>query len=278
MTEPTALETETVISERDGKKWKHTLVDTKPNDKQTKELDSRNGIENDDELYPEEKIKVGHKWETDAGALVKLLGNTFSDVKGKVNQTFTKIEDLDGEKVAVIESTTKFTAKMKDDGEPTIDVEMELKVTTWRSLKTGVDWENVHGAVASWGLYKGDHLGAVRGNILFDRALVAKQPVETVTASLRVDPRQPDVLSIPAIRGKLYGGDVGGEAWVMLDSPARYALQLNAARVRLSEIANQYKRKFYHLMKMQSVMRSIMKQNAAARFSLYITAYMVWLK
>jgi len=137
-TEPTALEKETVISEREGKGWKHALVDTKPTDKQKKELDSRNGIENDDDLYPAEKVKVGHKWTVDAAALSKMLGNSFSDVKGKVTQTFTKLDDVDNEKVAVIESTAKLTAKMKEDGDPTVDVEMELKITTWKSIKTGV--------------------------------------------------------------------------------------------------------------------------------------------
>lgn len=137
-TEPTALEKETVISERDGKKWKHVLVDSKPTEKQKKELDSRNGIENDDDLYPKEKVKVGHTWQVDAAALTKMLGNSFSDVKGKLDQKFVKVEDVDGEKCAVIESSGKITAKMKDDGEPTIDVEMEMKVTTHKSLKTGV--------------------------------------------------------------------------------------------------------------------------------------------
>ena len=108
------------------------------------------------------------------------------------------------------------------------------------SMKTGVTWENMHGEFASWGLYKGDQLGAVRANVAFDKATVSKQPVEAVSAQLHVHPRQPDVLQIPAIRGKLYGGDIGGEAWVVLDSPARYAVNLNAARVRLSEIAKHY--------------------------------------
>lgn len=137
-TEPTALEKETIFSERDGKKWKHSLVDTNPTDKQKKELDNRNGIENDDDLYPKEKVKVGAKWTVDAAALNKLLGNSFTDVKGKVDQKFTKVDELDNEKVAVVESTAKITAKMKEDGEPTVDVEMELKITTWKSLKTGV--------------------------------------------------------------------------------------------------------------------------------------------
>lgn len=137
-TEPTALEKETVISERDGKGWKHSLVDSKPTEKQKKELDTRNGIENDDDLYPEEKVKVGHTWKVDAAALTKMLGNSFSDVKGKLDQKFVKVEDVDGDPCAVVESTGKLTAKMKDEGEPTVDVEMELKVTTYKSLKTGV--------------------------------------------------------------------------------------------------------------------------------------------
>lgn len=138
-TEPTALEKETVISERDGTKWKHSLVDTKPTEKQKKELDGRNGIENDDDLFPKEKVKVGHTWKVDAKALTKMLGNSFSDVKGSLDQKFVKLEDVDGDKCAVIESTGKITGKMKDDGEPTIDVEMELKITSHRSLKTGVN-------------------------------------------------------------------------------------------------------------------------------------------
>jgi hypothetical protein len=138
MSEPGDLNKETIISEKVDGKWKHSLVDTKPNEKQKKELDNRNGLENDDELYPAEKVKVGHKWTVDAAALQKMLGNSFTDVKGKVNQKFTKTEELNGETVAVIESETKITGKMKDNGEPTVDVEMDLKITTWKSIKTGL--------------------------------------------------------------------------------------------------------------------------------------------
>ena len=158
-TEPTALEKETVISERDGKAWKHSLVDTKPTDKQKKELDSRNGIENDDDMYPKEKVKVGHTWKVDAKALTKMLGNSFSDVKGSLDQKFVKVEDVDGEPCAVVESSGKLTAKMKDDGEPTIDVEMELKVTTHKSLKTGVGVkEKFTGKIKLDGVQKMDDL------------------------------------------------------------------------------------------------------------------------
>ena len=96
ISEPAALEKETVISERVGEgKWKHVLVDTKPTAKQKKELDNRNGIENDDDLYPKDKVKVGHKWTVDASALSKMLGNSFTDIKGELDQKFLKTEDVD---------------------------------------------------------------------------------------------------------------------------------------------------------------------------------------
>ena len=140
-TMPSELEGEVVISERVGEgKWKHSLVDTRPTDKQKKELDTRNGIENDDDLFPADKVPVGHTWTVEAKALTKMFGNSFQDIKGDIKQKFVKVETLDGEEVAVIESTGSVKAKMKDeDGEPTMDVEMtDLKITGWRSLKTGV--------------------------------------------------------------------------------------------------------------------------------------------
>jgi len=141
MTQPTELEGEVVISERIGdNKWKHSLVDTKPTEKQKKELDNRNGIENDDDLYPAEKIKVGHTWKVEAKALTKLFGNSFTDIKGELKQKFVKIETIEGEECAVVESSGLVKGKMKDDdGKPTLDVQMDLKATAWRSIKTGVE-------------------------------------------------------------------------------------------------------------------------------------------
>ncbi len=138
---PTELEGEVIISERVGDNmWKHSLVDNKPTDKQKQELDNRNGIDNDDDLYPAEKVKVGHTWKVDAKALTKLFGNSFTDIKGNLNQKFLKVEDVDGEACAVIESKGVVKAKMKDEeGKPALNVEMDLKVKAWRSIKTGVE-------------------------------------------------------------------------------------------------------------------------------------------
>lgn len=135
------LQGETVISERTGEgKWKHTLVDTKPTDKQKKELNKRLGPENDDELYPKEKVKVGHTWTVDAANMKRFFGNSFTDISGKMNQKFTKTEEVDGETCAVIESTGKIKAKMKDDdGGDGLNVDLDMTAVSWRSLKSGVE-------------------------------------------------------------------------------------------------------------------------------------------
>jgi hypothetical protein len=138
---PGELEGEVIISERTGEgKWKHSLVDTRPTDKQKKELDKRLGPENDDELFPEGKVKVGHVWTVDAAAMKKFFGNAFTDIRGKLNQKFLRVEEVDGEKCAVIEAAGPIRGKMKDDdGDGLLDVELDLKATSWRSLKTGVE-------------------------------------------------------------------------------------------------------------------------------------------
>ena len=133
------LEGEVIISERskDGK-WKHSLVDNKPNDKQKKELDKRVGPENEDELYPEGKVKVGHTWTVEASALQRVFGGSITDLKGKLKMKFVKMEEVDGEMCAVIEAVGVIKGVAKED-EGTLDVELDMVGTTWRSAKTGLD-------------------------------------------------------------------------------------------------------------------------------------------
>ena len=133
------LEGEVIISERskDGK-WKHSLVDNKPNDKQKKELDKRVGPENEDELYPEGKVKVGHTWTVEASALQRVFGGSITDLKGKLKMKFVKMEEVDGELCAVIEAVGVIKGVAKED-EGTLDVELDMVGTTWRSVKTGLD-------------------------------------------------------------------------------------------------------------------------------------------
>ncbi|MBX9627825.1 MAG: hypothetical protein K2X82_28765 [Gemmataceae bacterium] len=138
-TKPGDLDGEVIVSERTGPgKWKHTLVDTKPSDKQKKELDKRVGPENDDDLYPAGEVKVGHAWEVDAAALQKVFGGSVQDLKGKLKAKFVRVEEVGGEPCAVVEMAGSVKGVAKED-EGDLAVEMDLTSTTWRSLKTGVD-------------------------------------------------------------------------------------------------------------------------------------------
>ncbi len=133
------LHGEVIISERgkDGK-WKHSLVDTKPTDKQKKQLDKRVGPENEDDLYPEGKVQVGHTWTVDASALQRVFGGSITELKGKLKMKFVKIEEVNGERCAVIEAAGIIKGVAKED-EGNLDVELDMKGLTWRSVKTGLD-------------------------------------------------------------------------------------------------------------------------------------------
>lgn len=138
---PNDLVGETIVSERDKKgKWSHKLVDGKPTDGQKHELDTRTGPENDDEAFPAEKVAVGHAWEVDAAKLTALTGGSFTDVTGKMKQKFLKVEKVNGEECAVVETNGTFKGKMKaeDDGDP-MAAEFKLTAKSWKSLKTGVE-------------------------------------------------------------------------------------------------------------------------------------------
>jgi len=133
------LEGETILTQRakDGT-WTHKLVDAVPTEEQEKELKKRNGPENEDEIYPAEKVAVGHTWKVDAAKMKSLTGNTFTDVKGKMDQKFVKVEKVNGEECAVIETRGTMTGKLKDD-DGTPDVELKITSTSWRSLTSGLE-------------------------------------------------------------------------------------------------------------------------------------------
>ncbi|HJZ59240.1 MAG TPA: hypothetical protein VKE74_30120 [Gemmataceae bacterium] len=137
--ETSPLQGEVIISEFVApRKWKHVLVDTKPNDEQKKKLDDLTGPDNDDSLYPEGKVKVGHTWKADASGLVNFFDASFSDLKGEMTQKFVKVEEVGGEECAVVETTGVLTAKAKTE-EGVLDIRMDIKRTVWRSLASGVD-------------------------------------------------------------------------------------------------------------------------------------------
>ncbi len=132
------LQGERIIAEKgkDGK-WKNSFEDGKPTEEQQKELAKREGLDSDDEVFPEGKVKIGHAWKVDASKMKSLTGSTISDASGEMKLKFVKLESVDGEECAVIETTGTIKGKMKEDGAP--DLEMAITSTGWRSLKTGLE-------------------------------------------------------------------------------------------------------------------------------------------
>jgi hypothetical protein len=119
------------------------------------------------------------------------------------------------------------------------------------SLDTGVDWEQVFGAVACRGRYEGTHMGLLRGAYWLDHAVVAKQPVSRLSGRVRANPQQldpvrrgdflPTELEFTDIAGDLFHGVLGGECRVVMTEPVRFDLWLTATDVQLEEIAKHYK-------------------------------------
>jgi len=137
-TEKRELTGEAVFSELIKDKWKHSLEDTKPSEKQLKELKNFDEPIPDDDLYPAEKIKVGHTWDVSAEALKKVLGSKVEKIAGKGKSTFVRVEKVGEEECAVIETELEIKAKMKEDDND-IDVDLKGKVIVHRSIALCVD-------------------------------------------------------------------------------------------------------------------------------------------
>jgi hypothetical protein len=134
--ETSVLERETVVSAHDGAKWSHKLAAGRPTERQLAELAERGGFAFD--AVPEGKLKPGHTWTADAAGFDPLLAHAFSDLKGQLNRKFAKVEMLDGEPVAVIESSGKVSGRLRGNGDQPLDATIDLTHTAWRSLKTGL--------------------------------------------------------------------------------------------------------------------------------------------
>ena len=138
-TETDDLAGQTVISEwvKDG--WKNTLKEGKPTEEQEKALKDFIGPESDDPIYPDKKVGVGAQWDIDAAALGKLLGSSrVTNVSGKGKGKFQALEKVNGEPCAVIHMDIQLKCKMPSDDKE-MDVELNGKVISYRSVKTGMD-------------------------------------------------------------------------------------------------------------------------------------------
>ena len=119
------------------------------------------------------------------------------------------------------------------------------------SLDTGVAWEEVFGSIACRGRYEGTHVGAIRGNVWLDRAVISRMPVAAARCALKADAQQPDparpgqflptTLQLLNLSGGLFRGELGGQARVVLTDPTRYEVWLTVTDAQLEEVARHYK-------------------------------------
>lgn len=105
------------------------------------------------------------------------------------------------------------------------------------SFNTGITWDKATGQIGTWGLLTGDRLGPVVANVAVDQAVLLKQPIKTFSARLEVDPRQPDIMRVPWLKGNIYGGEIAGQAQVVFGPTVLFNLALNGTKMRLEEIA-----------------------------------------
>ncbi len=103
------------------------------------------------------------------------------------------------------------------------------------TLQVGVELEKVKGQFWCRGRHNGRQLEGVLGNLLLERATLFKQPIQDVHCRVEVKKDAPDVISLPGLTARFFGGDVGGEARVEFGPTLHYELNLTALQVKLEE-------------------------------------------
>jgi hypothetical protein len=103
-------------------------------------------------------------------------------------------------------------------------------------LDAGTRLENVTGQLWCEGRFDGRQLRGIKGNLLLDQAVLFRQPFRDIHSHLLVAPESPDVLRLPDLTGRIFGGDVGGEIRVEFGPTVHYDVNLTALQVRLEEL------------------------------------------
>jgi hypothetical protein len=107
------------------------------------------------------------------------------------------------------------------------------------ALHLGVPVEGVSGTAACEGRYTGRRLEGLAGNILVREASLFSQPVRDVHAAVQIRPEAPDVLLVPELRARVYGGEVYGPVRVEFGSRIRFETDLTASQVQLEQFGRQ---------------------------------------
>jgi hypothetical protein len=102
------------------------------------------------------------------------------------------------------------------------------------TLSPGIPLGHVSGSLYCRGQHRGD-FGNVLGNVLLETVTVYGQPLQHVQSQIVVDARQPDILELPNLKARLYGGDVGGSLRLRISPAVAFDLDLTASEIDLEE-------------------------------------------
>jgi hypothetical protein len=108
------------------------------------------------------------------------------------------------------------------------------------TLHTGVELEHVTGLVFCRGNYQGK-LRSVVGNFKLDEASLCKQPVHDIHSQILVSEAQPDSLELPNIKGRLFGGDIGGSVRVEFGPEVHYEVNLTGSQIKLEDFGRYHR-------------------------------------
>lgn len=103
------------------------------------------------------------------------------------------------------------------------------------TLQTGVAIEHVNGQLWCQGRFDGRQLKGIKGNVLLEQAVLFRQPFGEIHSHILVAPEAPEVLRLPDLKAKFFGGDIGGEVRVEFGPTVHYDVNLTGLQVKLEE-------------------------------------------
>src|SRR5208283_890276 len=78
------------------------------------------------------------------------------------------------------------------------------------TVHAGIQLDHVSGQLACVGLWNGEHLESVEGNIFLREATLFNQPLHELHSQILVTKDSPDVLRLPGLHARYCGGEVYG--------------------------------------------------------------------
>ncbi|MFQ3592892.1 MAG: AsmA-like C-terminal region-containing protein [Gemmataceae bacterium] len=107
-------------------------------------------------------------------------------------------------------------------------------------LRTGIDLSQVSGRFHTKGHFDGRALHGFQGQLALSEARAFGQPLRDITARIDIPVQAPHKVQIADLKGKLFGGTLGGEAHLVLGPRPQYKVLLDSVGVDLGEVGKQH--------------------------------------